>query len=178
MLIDWNYRRHAKKLNFPTQKNRETDLSDFPIEKARLQITLPLMFGAAVATIGYGWLINQKVSLAGPILMLFVLGYTFIAASQCLTTLLIDIYPGKPATATAANNVCRCCLGAAATAAIGPMSDALGNGWAYTILALLFVVSSIGTLFVMKHGIKWRKAKKVREENKQLAKAQKARDPP
>lgn len=42
---------------------------------------------------------------------------------------MIDIYPGKPATVTAANNVVRCLLGAAATSAIIPMSEAMGNGW-------------------------------------------------
>ena len=81
-LIDWNYRRLAKKLDFPVRKNRQTDLSNFPIEKARMQIALPLLLGGAGATMGYGWLMDHRVSLAGPIIMLFILGYCLIAASQ------------------------------------------------------------------------------------------------
>ena len=80
---------------------------------------------------------------------------------------MVDIFPGRPATATAANNITRCLLGAAASAAIGPMSDAMGNGWAYTVLALLFVLSSAGPLACMKYGIKWRKAKKAKAEQKE-----------
>lgn len=87
---------------------------------------------------------------------------------------MVDIYPGKPATATAANNVVRCLLGAAATAAIGPMTEALSTGWAYTILALLFVISSAGPAATMKYGIQWRKAKKEKADRKKQAKAEKA----
>lgn len=81
-LIDWNYRRLARKLDFPVRKNRQTDISNFPIEKARMQIALPLLLGGAGSTIGYGWLMDHKVPLAGPIIMLFILGYCLIAASQ------------------------------------------------------------------------------------------------
>ena len=88
--------------------------------------------------------------------------------------LMVDIYPGRPATATAANNVVRCLLGAAATAAIGPMTEAMGYGWAYTTLALLFVAASAGPLATVKYGIKWRKAKKEKEQRKQNAKDAKA----
>ena len=117
-LVDWNYRRHAKRLDFPVHKNRQTDLSDFPIELARMQIGLPLLWLGAATIIGYGWLLDHKVSLAGPIVMLFLMGYCIIAGFQVLNVLMIDIYPGQPAVATAANNVTRCLLGAAASAAV------------------------------------------------------------
>ncbi|EMC95662.1 hypothetical protein BAUCODRAFT_34431 [Baudoinia panamericana UAMH 10762] len=169
-MVDWNYRRHAKRLNFPIHKTRQTDLSDFPIEKARMEIALPMFAFGAAAIVGYGWMITHKISLAGPIIMLFLLGYCLTAGFQCLNVLMVDIYPGQPATATAANNVTRCLLGAAASAAIVPMSDAIGNGWAYTILALLFVVSGLGPLASMKYGIQWRKAKKDKAERRQREK--------
>ncbi|KAK4955358.1 hypothetical protein LTR10_007553 [Elasticomyces elasticus] len=161
---------HAKRLNFPMVKNRQTDLSDFPIEQARIQIALPLFVLAAVSQIGYGWMMDHKISLAGPVIMLLLFGYCLIGAIQTLNILIIDIYPGQPATATAANNVTRCLIGAAATAAILPMSEALGNGLAYTILSLLFLVSCAGPIASMKYGIQWRKAKKAKAESKQKAK--------
>jgi hypothetical protein len=109
-----------------------------------MQIALPVLLVGAAAVIGYGWLLGHKVSLAGPIVMLFVLGYCLTASFQSLNILMVDIYPGRAATATAANNVCRCLLGAASSAAIVPLSKAIGYGWAYTVLALLFVVASAG----------------------------------
>ena len=81
-MIDWNYKRIAKKLNFPIEKNRQTDLSNFPIEAARMQIALPVFLTGAAAIIGYGWLMAHKVSLAGPIIMLFLIGYCLIAGTQ------------------------------------------------------------------------------------------------
>lgn len=172
-LIDWNYKRHARALNFPIQKNRQTDLTDFPIERARMEIGLPIMLLGAVAVVGYGWLLDAQVSVAGPIIMLFILGYCLIAGSQALITLMVDIYPGKPATATAANNVVRCLLGAAATAAIGPMTNAIGNGWSYTILAVLFMASAAGPLLTMKYGVKWRRAKKEKKERRRREREEK-----
>ncbi|TKA64624.1 hypothetical protein B0A55_09564 [Friedmanniomyces simplex] len=151
-------------------KNRQTDLSTFPIELARVQIALPLFFTAAACIIGYGWMMDQKISLAGPVILLLVFGYCLIGASQVLNILIIDIYPGQPATATAANNVTRCLIGAAATAAIIPMSDAMGNGWAYTVLALLFTVSCVGPIASMRYGVQWRRAKKEKAERKRKAK--------
>ncbi|KAK1049791.1 hypothetical protein LTR74_017217 [Friedmanniomyces endolithicus] len=114
-LVDWNYRRHAKRLNFPLTKNRQTDLSTFPIEPARIQIALPLFITSAASIIGYGWMLTQPISLAGPIILLLIFGYCQIGASQVLNILIIDIHPSAPATATAANNVLRCLIGAAAT---------------------------------------------------------------
>lgn len=62
-LVDWNYRRHARRLNFPVTKNRQTDLSDFPIELARMQIALPMLLLSAVGIVGYGWMMDYKISL-------------------------------------------------------------------------------------------------------------------
>ncbi|KAF7190830.1 MFS transporter M6 [Pseudocercospora fuligena] len=174
MLVDWNYRRHAKRLNFPVKRNRQTDLSDFPIELVRMKIALPLLLVGAIAIIGYGWMLSHKISLAGPAIMLFILGYCLTAGFQVLNVLMVDIYPGKPATATAASNVTRCLLGAAASAAITPMSEAIGNGWAYTILAVLFLISTIGPITSMRYGISWRKAKREKAGRKKQAKQEKA----
>lgn len=159
-LVDVNYRRHARKLNFPLTRTRQTDLTDFPIEKARLELALPFFLVAAASVLGYGWTLEHKLSLAAPAILLFVFGYTMIASSQCLTILMVDIYPGQPATATAANNVVRCLLGAAASAAIGPMSQAMGKGWAYTLLGSVFGLATLGPLACMRYGVGWRQAKR------------------
>lgn len=170
--IDWNYRRYAKKHGLSVEKNRQQDLSDFPIEKARIEIAMPLLYLGAAAVLGYGWTMDHHVSLAGPIILLFILGYALVAAFQVLNVLMVDIYPGQAATATAANNIVRCELGAAASAAIVPMSQAMGNGWSYTLLALIFVAYSPLLFWTMNSGVKWRQAKKAKAEKKLLDKQQ------
>jgi len=42
-LVDWNYRRIATKYSYPITRNRQQPLGAFPIEKARLQIALPMV---------------------------------------------------------------------------------------------------------------------------------------
>jgi len=171
--IDWNYKRHAKRLGFPVTKNRLTDLSGFPVESARLEVGLPFLFLGGACAIGYGFMMSHHVHISGPVIMLFLFGYLFIAATQAINVLLIDIYPTRAAAATAANNVIRCLLGAAASAAIVPMTEAVGNGLAYLTLVLLFYVSCIGPLLSMRYGMKWRKDLKAKTERREQLQSEK-----
>lgn len=171
-VVDWNYARYARRHGFPISKNRSTDLTDFPIESARVELGLPCFLLGALTVIGYGWMMNYNVSIAGPVIMLFILGYGLIAGFQCLNVLMVDIYPSQATAVTAASNVVRCLLGAASSAAIIPMTEAMGNGWAYTTLALLFVLSCGGLLVIMKYGITWRRQSRTKEQEKQRRKAE------
>jgi predicted MFS family arabinose efflux permease len=122
-LVDWNFRRHAAILGVPVIKNRRQDLSNFPIEKARLQIAFPMFFLAGIFLIVFGWLIEKHVMVAGPIVALFFAGYGLTCTFQILNVLMVDIYPGKPSVATAANNLIRCEIGAVFSAIVLPIAD-------------------------------------------------------
>lgn len=91
MLVDANYRRHARKLDLPLSKVYQAELDDFPIERARLEVGLPLMLGAAAAVVGYGWTLRKSVPVAVPIVFLFFQGYGLTATSQILIVLMSDI---------------------------------------------------------------------------------------
>lgn len=83
---------------------------------------------------------------------------------------MVDIWPEKSAAASAANNFVRCSLGAAASAAVEPMSKAMGRGWAYTTIALL-QAAVVPFLFVlMQRGMQMRKAKVERRLRKEIRK--------
>lgn len=165
-LVDANYRRHARKHNMPLTKNRQQDLSNFPIERARLEVAFPCMWLGGLGVIVYGWIMDYKVSLAAPIIVLFFMGYGLTASNQVLNVLMVDIYPGKAATATAANNLVRCELGAAASAAIIPMIKGMGTGWSFTLLSLLYLASTPTLFFVSKYGIRWRQEQKQKDSEK------------
>jgi hypothetical protein len=68
--------------------------------------------------------------------------------------------PGRFAVAAASRNVCQCLVGAATSAVIEPMSRVMGNGWAYTTLAILFMLSIEGSRQTMRHGVRWRATKR------------------
>lgn len=79
-LLDWDYERIKQKLvaqalSERCEKMRPEDVTKdehFPIEHARLR-TMPLYFVVSLAScIGYGWCLDQKVSIAGPLILLFI----------------------------------------------------------------------------------------------------------
>jgi predicted MFS family arabinose efflux permease len=173
-LVDWNYRRHAKKAGLPVIKNVRADISNFNIERVRLEVALPLYYLSNISMLAYGWVLGHKVSLAGPVILLFLAGWSLTATSQVLNALMVDLWPGKSATATAANNLFRCELGAASSAVISPMVSAMGQGWAYTTLACLSIALSPSLWLVARNGMGWRQKRNKREDAREKAKANRA----
>ncbi|KAI2641281.1 major facilitator superfamily domain-containing protein [Xylaria nigripes] len=169
-LANWNYRRHCKKLGIPYDRSRQNDMSEFPIEQARLQICIPFVGLFTVVIIGFGWAVQFQAHLAAQIVILFLFGGCIVALSNILSTLIVDINPGVAGAATAANNLTRCLVGAGASAFINPLMTAIGPGWAFTIIGLACVVSAPAPYMVMRHGIKWRKEKAHKAELKKQQK--------
>ncbi|TGO61111.1 hypothetical protein BOTNAR_0134g00090 [Botryotinia narcissicola] len=169
-IIDWSYFREARRLGITVVKSRQQDLSHFPIEKARLQVGFPMILLASLSTITYGWIMHFRVNIAGPCVILVVLGYTLIARTQAVSILIVDVNPEAAGSATAAFNLVRCLLGAGSTALIVPMVDKMGLGWTYTFIALLYIVLSQMLFAVMKWGPGWRRERagkqRIGEERK------------
>ena len=172
--IDWNYRRHAKRNGFPLTKNRYQDITDFPIEKARLEVALPLLYFGNIGSIAYGWTLDYRTNLAGPLILLFVFGYGSMAAFQVMQILIVDINPGNAASSTAATNLFRCLLGAGSTAVVVPMIEKMGVGWAYTFASLVWIALSPTLWLLLKYGPAWRKEKKEKEDQEKKANSEKA----
>lgn len=168
-LLDRNFRRWARKLNFELRKGRQSDLTHFPIEKARLEVAFPGYYVASVLTVAYAWNIEYNGPLAVSLVLLFFMSYSLTVSFNVSSTLLIDFYPQSPATATAANNLFRCLLGAGATGVIQPMIDAMGRGWAFTFLALFLLVSSPLLWVVYFRGMEWRGERLERDGRKKEA---------
>ncbi|KAI0444287.1 chloramphenicol resistance protein [Xylaria telfairii] len=156
-VADWNFRRICRKMGVKIDRKRGNDIANFPIEKARIQLIFPLIFIGSGACIGYGWALERQVSVAVPLVLSFFIGLCVTWPFQIMNLLIVDSYPGAPATATASNNLVRCLSGAAATASIEPIIRGIGRGWAYTLLALLFTIPSPVLWIVVKHGPRWRR---------------------
>ncbi|KAI1443683.1 MFS general substrate transporter [Annulohypoxylon stygium] len=155
-ILDWNFRRIAKKLGVRVEGKRGNDLKGFPIEKARLQIAYPLVSLGLIVSIGYGWALHYETHVAVPLVLLFFIGIGVTGPFQIINVLIVDLYPQAPATATAANNLCRCLSGAVGTAIIQYIIDAWGRGWTYTFIALIYGVFSPALWIIQKYGPQWR----------------------
>ena len=154
--MNWNYRRHACRLGMPVDKSRQTDISQFPIERARLEIGIPLTILAAAVLLCWGWALQCRVSVALPCVLNFMYGIGMIGFSNTTSVLLIDVSPGHAGAAVAANNLARCLLGALFSAVIVPMIDRLGVGWAFVLLGLLYLVFLPFMFLLMRNGIRYR----------------------
>jgi hypothetical protein len=108
---------------------------------------------------------------------LFFIGYSITASFNCMAILMIDMYPGKPATATAANNLVRCEMGAGAAALVVPLANRVGFGWTATIAAGIWT-AFVGVLVMLViKGPGWRKQARAKLESKVRAKREsKARE--
>jgi hypothetical protein len=87
-------------------------------------------------------------------------------AFTILSTLIVDLYPTKPSSATACNNFVRCLMGAGGTAVIESMLRAMGRGWCFTFVA--GVCACMAPLLVVerKCGMRWRVEREEREEER------------
>lgn len=165
-LIDRNFRRHARRHGIEIQRNRQQRMTDFPVEAARLEITIPLVYVACVAVIAYAWVMNFQVHLAGPLIMLFILAHAISGATSTLITLVVDCHVDQPATATAASTFYRFLLGAGAVAIAVPIIERIGIGWTGTIIAFAQVLCSAMLWAVFKWGFKWRQEYRAKLEQK------------
>lgn len=168
--LDWNFRRHAQRLGIEISNKRQQDLEHFPIESARLEVVLPLVFLASATIIAYGWVMHYHTSLAGPIVLLFILMFCISGAFQGLSTLIVDLNRDSPGTATAAMNLARCWMGAGAVAAVGPLLNAIGIGWTSVLVAGVWILLCPIVLVAMRFGPQWREGKRLRQEGKEREK--------
>ena len=85
-----------------------------------------------------------------------------------MSTMLVDLFPERPATATAANNLVRCLMGAAGTAVILQMVEGMGRGWCFTFIAGVVLVASPMIWALLRWGPGWREERRVRKENQDI----------
>lgn len=161
--MNWNYRRHCSRLGVPFDRTKQQDLTEFPIEEVRMQVGLPLLALGGIGLVGWGWGMQGEVHLAVMAILATLMCMGMVGFNNSVNVLLVDIHPGKPGSATAANNFTRCLLGAGSTAIIEPMMDAVGVGWSFTIMGALYIICAPFLVMVMKRGMKWRAQLQAKE---------------
>ncbi|QUC16344.1 uncharacterized protein UV8b_00585 [Ustilaginoidea virens] len=170
-LFNRNFKRHCIKRGIPYHQGQQQDLSNMPIEQARMEIGVPLLCLTGGGLISWGWAMHAESHVAVPCALSFVLGVGLIGYNNTTNILLADVHPGRAGTATAANNLARCLVGAGASAAIVPLIDAIGVGPAFTLVGSLYFVAIIPALILVKCGMKWRAESKGTDERGKLGKA-------
>ncbi|RMX94058.1 hypothetical protein D0867_13985 [Hortaea werneckii] len=163
-LMDWNFRRTAKKIGYEIVKGKANDLRNFPLERVRISVALPMVFVGDAALLCYGWVMHVETNLAAPLVLMFIIGLALTGAFNAMNVMLVDLYPLSPATATSANNLVRCLMGAGATVAVIYMIDAMGRGWCFTFVAGVVAALSPILWVLEVWGPEWREQRRRRVE--------------
>ncbi|KAI5794951.1 major facilitator superfamily domain-containing protein [Pyronema domesticum] len=163
-IVDRDYRITAAELGVVMDKKRGEDMKKFPIEKARLRSIFWILGLYVVTFIAYGWVLWKETNLAAPLVLQFILGIVGTGAFTILSTLVVDLYPAKPSSATACNNLVRCLMGAGGTAAIESMIKAMGRGWCFTFVGLVCAAMAPLLWLERSRGMEWRVARLDKEK--------------
>lgn len=131
-LLDADYRRWKKRF-------AQSDIG-FSLERVRLRMILFYGPVQCVAVLVFGWVVDKEVHVSVSIICLFFVGWAATSIQSIVSTFLVDLYPDRSASATAALNIVRCLLGAGGTAAVSPCVRAIGVGWTFTIFAGIMVL--------------------------------------
>jgi len=155
-LLDADFQRMKSRILKDSEKNvvgrSLAEDENFPIEKARLRLMPIFVAIYTICCVGYGWCIEKKVSIAGPLCLLVGIGFVSISVMNAIQTQLIDLVPTQSSSVSACNNLVRGSLGAGLVAIIDIIIRALGPGWTYVLLGgscaffcpLLYVIIKIG----------------------------------
>ncbi|KAL2849736.1 major facilitator superfamily domain-containing protein [Aspergillus pseudodeflectus] len=185
-LLNYNFRRveakYKSKLNLGDESDNSTtatiDSANFPYIKARLQL-MPLfstLLVISLALYGPSFEFNDlhrsyTPNLAAPLILQFLIAFTSTAIFNINSTVLIDSFPDRPASATALNNLCRCLLGAAGVSAIQPLIDAVKAMRAFFIVTGVVVAFSPLVWVVWMWGERWRVQREERIKARNLGTA-------
>lgn len=159
-----NFRKHAIRQGIKIEEGQQIDMNEFPAEKARLEVTLPSLLICTAGLICWGWVLEEKTSVAAPCVLLFFLGVGLNGVMASTNALLMDISQTQAGAVMAASNLTRCALGAVASAVIQPMINSVGIQWAYMIYGCIYVLFAPLLALQYFKGHQWRREAKARED--------------
>lgn len=75
------------------------------------------------------------------------------------TTMLTEFMPKRSSSGVAVNNFCRNIFSCVGGVVAEPLIDAIGNGWLFTGMGILCLLSACGVVWAMRRfGPRWREA--------------------
>lgn len=119
----------------------------------------------ATCTIGYGWTLSAHTHLSIPLILTFVIGFTVSGIFNVCNTLIVDVHPSHPVTASASVSITRCLIAAGGVAVIEVLMNAVGTGWAFTVAGGLCWMTVPMLWIVREKGWQWRKHRAEREQS-------------
>ena len=151
--VDWIMHREARKAG---RYDEHGKLVFRPEDRMKENAWLgAFLYPASLIT--YGWTTRYKTNLAGPLVANFGYGLGSMLIFALATTMLTEFMPRKASNGVALNNFVRNIFSCILIAVTEPLIKSIGDGWLFTIVGLVCVVSGSITIWAMKRfGDHWR----------------------
>ncbi|KAI9594196.1 major facilitator superfamily domain-containing protein [Syncephalis fuscata] len=129
-------------------------------EKPPAEVRLIALWPSAILTplgfLLYGWFLNANFHWFTPLIGTFIMSIGLMISNTVVNVYLIDAFTSRSASVVSLANFVRAVLASITPLFAVQMVDSLGNGWTFTIIALVFSVSSILPALVYLYGARWR----------------------
>lgn len=158
-LLDLDFRKTASECGVEVEKGKTTDLSGFPIEKARFRTVVFFVALCAALVATYGWVLERSTHIAAPLVLQFGIGLTIQPVFTALNTLLVDIHSATPSTAQAACNFVRCEMAAGCLAGLDALLVKAGPGWSFLFFGSTMLLEVAMLIILQARGMQWRQKK-------------------
>lgn len=142
----------------------------FNIFRVRLMCVLPQNFIAVASFLLFGWSVDQGWHIVVPLITSCISSYCAMSTLSTMTTLLVDLYPGKSSTASSCFNFVRCSLSTIFMGCFAKMKQSMTVGGTFSFLTGLLLCANFLTFIPMMYGMKWRAKRQRREEFRQQEK--------
>ncbi|KAI8377841.1 major facilitator superfamily domain-containing protein [Radiomyces spectabilis] len=162
-ILNWQFKKMATAMGLDSQRMTRGDLHpDFPIEKARMNLTWVWGLLCSIILLLYGWMLHIKVHLAVSLFLHVIVGFCSTSTFNATNTLLVDLFPHNSAAIVAASNFTKCLFGAVAVLIINPGIAMMGVGWMFTIVSAVLCISRVLIVLELRYGPSWRSARQNR----------------
>ncbi|KAH8897986.1 MFS general substrate transporter, partial [Thozetella sp. PMI_491] len=171
-IVEAEYR--ARKQLPPGARLDRKELVDFPVARCRLRSAgyLAALFASAVGA--YGFVVSSRALIKGArmaisLFLQFIIAYTATGIFTQNSALVVDLYPGASASATAVSNLMRCSVGAGGVALVQFIIDGIGAGATFLMLGLVTAALTPLLWFELEWGDQWRQERTARLDRERAA---------
>ncbi|KAI1329429.1 putative major facilitator superfamily transporter [Xylariaceae sp. FL0255] len=155
-VLDLDYRISARQAGITINKVEGDDVATFPIERARIRSLIGFVVAGIAATVGFGWSIETRLSLAATLVVTFIAGIAYTGVFNSCLTLNVDLHPDETGLASVAASVTRCLSAAVGVAILQPLLNSIGPGWTFTVYGFICVLALPMLLVLRIWGPSWR----------------------
>ncbi|OUM54551.1 hypothetical protein BVG19_g3956 [[Candida] boidinii] len=133
--------------NIPTPSS----LPPFDLVRARLILYFIPSSLVGIAAIIYGWCVQKHVNVAPILVLAFLIAFGSMYPLTVSSTLLVDLFPAKSATATSLVNLARCGLSSIFIACLDKMVKHMTVGGCYTFMGAIVITANLMIFYLIHH---------------------------